>query len=192
MFEFPKGKVKISRMISVTRKAIQSLEQQLLQEAKKDLPPQELHEIQDDFRHEIRIEQETLDYLKTQSFLSKNDKLPVAVPERNEDEGYWDKQYLTGRWALTDKGFEHLDERFHAAIMRRNQRFQIWFTPLVAIVALVVSIISLATSSRPSNSANHISETSSLSRSIAVEAAVVEFPSENGGDVGVQLEEPAK
>lgn len=89
---------------------------------------------------EIEVEEEMIEHLKSLIFLEANEHLPVATPNRDEDSGYWKKGHYTGRWYLSEEGYEFLSERYDNAGQRRFEKRTRLIGPITALFGVLTGL----------------------------------------------------
>lgn len=135
---FRSDKINKRRMIRDGERAIVKLSKEAKEYSREDMAA--YHEVQEDFRMEIELEREMVDHLRTLIFLENNSRLPVSVPERTEEHGLWEKGRWTGRWFLTDAGYEFLEEKYHLAKQRHFEMVTRWIGPTTAILGALSGV----------------------------------------------------
>jgi len=129
--------------IASLEKEIKKLDSIIEEKLKGEEDPNERRYIRQFYTHDIFLCYDQIDIIKTEGFLASNRGLNVAIPQRADGSDYWKALEDFGEWVLTEEGFEYLDKKFHDARMRKNERFQSWFTPITAIIAIILSAVAI-------------------------------------------------
>ncbi len=129
--------------IKILKEEIKKLDDEMEEKIEKESDPVEKRNIRQYYSYDFIRRYDQIDLIKTNLFLSKNRNLNVSIPPRASESEYWIALEDFGEWVLTTEGFEYLDKKFHDARMRKNERFQSWFTPITAIIAIILSAIAI-------------------------------------------------
>lgn len=132
------------RRIAEIQTEIDRFDNQMSEESAKANTANEKSAIESEFLHEIFMLIDEQAKIRTDATLKEARKFPIAIPPRS-DKKHWEQSTKWGHWQLTETGLEKLTIAVHEAQMRRFERFNVWFTPSIAMLALVVSVASLFT-----------------------------------------------
>ena len=112
----------------------------------KDMPIEKRRCEQSNLFFEASTERDILREMQTRFFIEENENLRVSLPTKDDESEHWDYLSHLGRWALTDKGFEELEIRYHEAKMRRLQLLQAKIGPFISVAAIIISLCALLVS----------------------------------------------
>jgi hypothetical protein len=120
------------------REALESVEQQAEKAMASAANEDERYEVWVEWR-DLHIDPMEEEYrmLLTRYWTKRARDKFIPVPERTEDEGYWEQTGFRNRWILTDKGIFSLRSAIRQETLSSNEVFFKWAAIILGLMAVV-------------------------------------------------------